>query len=165
MVALIVLPVIFSGSPLLLAPQSDARRIGIFRNFHPNPIHKLIAFEHLSLYIQYIVYCICIYSILYIQYIFHLFKQVVCACCSAYCLSATNCGLLVPRSHALHSTAVSARGGKAKGPQMMLLLQCFYTITFTKTEKVMGKLKKDFFIYIWQNVCLCSVIASSRGFP
>ena len=31
-------------------------------------------------------------------------------------------------------------------------MNIWYGITFTKTEKVMGKLKKDFFIYIWQNV-------------
>ena len=43
----------------------------------------------------------------------------VCSVCLDYCLSATNCGLLpivlVSRSHARHSTAASARGGKAKG--------------------------------------------------
>merc|ERR1711911_47143 len=34
----------------LLAPQSGALRISAYRDFHPsNPIHPLIAFEHLSL--------------------------------------------------------------------------------------------------------------------
>ena len=31
-------------------------------------------------------------------------------------------------------------------------MNIWYGITFTKTEKVMGKLKEKFFIYIWQNV-------------
>ena len=40
-----------SDENLLLALQSGALRIGAYRDFHPIP-YPLIAFEHLSLYIQ-----------------------------------------------------------------------------------------------------------------